>query len=351
MKKASKIIKCIIFFIIGIFIFQVLTHIFVPKWLSQVDPATPRIKGIYEEEKNSLDVLVIGASDVGRGYSPVEVWNKYGITSYNLGTSNQTFSLAYYLLKETLDYQKPKVIVLDMDALFVENDAPEGEYRKLFDNMKFGKTKLEAINDKNLRIEDKDKLSYIFPLLRFHDKWNKLEKIDFQKSISKESKEISYAGMAMSAKIKPYIDKKDYMGEKNEIANITDENLYYVDKIMELCKGNNIKVLWTEIPSSTSWSLARNKATQELANKYNVEFIDYNLQDVREKLKFDWTKHTADGGNHLNIKGAEKISKDIGEKLSNEYGCESHKKNKKISKKWNKLSKRYQKNKKKLTNK
>ena len=69
MKKASKIIKCIIFFIIGIFIFQVLTHIFVPKWLSQVDPATPRIKGIYEEEKNSLDVLVIGASDVGRGYS------------------------------------------------------------------------------------------------------------------------------------------------------------------------------------------------------------------------------------------------------------------------------------------
>ena len=351
MKKISKIIKCIVFFIIGMCIFGVLTKIFVPKWVFPTDPATPRIKGFYSEKQNSLDVLVIGASDVGRGYSPVEVWNKYGITSYNLGTSNQTFSLAYYLLKEALNYQSPEVVILDMDALFVDYDAPEGEYRKLFDNMKLGKVKLEAINDKNLRIADKDKLSYVFPLLRFHDKWDKLGKIDFKKSISKESKAISYKGMAMSMDVKPYIDKNDYMGEKNESATITDENLYYVNEIMKLCKEKKIKVLWTEIPSSTSWSLARSKATQNLANEYKVEFIDYNLEEIRKELKFDWTKHTADGGNHLNVNGAEKISRNIGKKLSKDYECKNHKKDKKIPKNWKKEAKRYKENKQNLKDK
>lgn len=346
----GRLIKCIIFFIIGLFIFETLTHIFVPKWVFPTDPATPRIKGFYSEKSNTIDVLVIGASDVGRGYSPVTVWNKYGITSYNLGTSNQTMSLAYYLLKESLNYQNPNVVVLDMDALFVDYDAPEGEYRKLFDNMKLGKVKLEAINDKNVRISDKDKLSYIFPLLRFHDKWDKLGKIDFKKSIKEESKAISYKGMAMSCDIKPYIDNNKYMSEKGEIATITEENLYYVDKIVKLCEENSIKMLWTEIPSTTSWSLARNKTTQELANKYNIEFIDYNLESIRNELKFDWTKHTADQGNHLNVNGAEKISKHIGKVLSEKYNCKSHKKDKKISKNWNKEAKRYKENKKKLEN-
>lgn len=259
-------------------------------------------------------------------------------------------SLAYYLLKESLNYQNPNVVVLDMDALFVDYDAPEGEYRKLFDNMKLGKVKLEAINDKNVRISDKDKLSYIFPLLRFHDKWDKLGKIDFKKSIKEESKAISYKGMAMSCDIKPYIDNNKYMSEKGEIATITEENLYYVDKIVKLCEENSIKMLWTEIPSTTSWSLARNKTTQELANKYNIEFIDYNLESIRNELKFDWTKHTADQGNHLNVNGAEKISKHIGKVLSEKYNCKSHKKDKKISKNWNKEAKRYKENKKKLEN-
>ena len=229
----KKLIRCVAFFIIGFLIFQVLTYVFVPKWISKIDPATPRFKEFYELEKNSVDVLAIGASDVGRGYSPVKVWKEYGITSFNLGTSNQTFSLAYYLISEAIKYQKPKVIVLDMDALFVEKDAPEGEYRKLFDNLKLDDVKIQAINDEKVRAGDK--LPYIFPLLRFHDRYNKLEEEDFKtKSLSKKYKKLSYMGMAMSYEIKPYIDTKEYMKDKGEIEKVPDENVYYLEKISNL---------------------------------------------------------------------------------------------------------------------
>lgn len=346
MDKVKKISKCIIFFIIGLFILHKLTYILVPKWVSTVDPASPRFDGFYSQEKNTLDVLVVGASDVGRGYSPITVWNQYGITSYNLGTSNQTMSLAYYVIKEALKYQQPKVIVLDMDATFVTNDAPEGEYRKLFDNMKLDEVKIQAVWDENVRADNK--LSYIFPILRFHSRWNELVANDVKKSLKNKYQSISYQGMAMNCDIVPYMDTKKYMEEKGEVEEITSENLYYINKIVELCKENNIQLLWTEIPSSISWSLARSKKTAELANTYGIEFIDYNLEPIQKELGFDWKIHTADKGNHLNVNGAEIISKHIGKVLQEKYNCISNKNNKTIAEKWEKEATRYEENMKKL---
>ncbi len=342
----GKITKCVIFFVIGMFIFQTLTHIFVPKWLYPRDPATARINGIYTEETNKIDVFVVGSSGVGRGYSPITVWKKYGITSYNLGTSYQTMPCAYYLIKETLKYHTPKVVVLDMDASFVDYETPEETYRKLFDNMKLDNIKLEAINDDNIGIDDK--LSYTFPLLRFHYRWNELQINDFKKTLKKEYKSVSYKGMSMNIDTQPYIDTKKYMEDKGKKDEILEKNLNYIVKIINLCQENNIKILMTELPSANSWSLARSKAITELANKYKIEFIDFNLPEMQEKLKFDWNKHTHDKGSHLNVAGAEIVSKYVGEILSEKYECENHKNDKEISSKWKKEVRRYENNKIKL---
>lgn len=358
MNKSKKVLKFIIFLIIGIFIFQALTHIFVPKWIDSFDSASARIKGFYNEKKNTIDVLVVGNSGVSRGYSPIVVWDKYGITSYNLGTSNQTMSFAYYLIKEALNYQEAKTIVLDMNAAFTNTDAPEGEYRKFFDNMRLGKVKLETINDKNLRIKDKDKLSYIFPLLRFHARWDNLKKEDFNISLQDEYKDISYKGMAVTTDVKPYIDNEKYMKEKGEKSTISKENLYYINKIIRLCEEKNINLLCVSFPSATTtdlldskrkliidWSLAKNKKIEEIAKEYGIEFIDFNLPENQEKIQFDWMKDTADIGNHLNIYGAEKVSKYIGKVLSEKYNLENHKNDEGISSDWNEVTKRYEENK------
>ena len=156
----KNIIKLIAFIILFLLLLNVVTIIITPKWIKSTDPALSRIKGFYKEKKGTLDVIVIGNSDVGRGYSPITVWDEYGIASYNLGTSSQSMGLAYYLAKESLCYQTPNLMILDMNALYNEDDAPEGEYRKLFDNIRLGKTKIEAIFDRNLSISNKDKLSY-----------------------------------------------------------------------------------------------------------------------------------------------------------------------------------------------
>lgn len=352
MKKINKVLKCIIFLVFGIFIFQVLSYIFVPKWIDSTDPATGRIKGYYYEKTNTIDALVVGASSVGKGYSPIEVWDKYGITSYNLGTSNQTMSFAYYLIKEALNNQNIKAIVLDMDTAFENINAPEGEYRKLFDNMKLGKVKLDAINDENLKIKEKDKLSYVFPLLRFHTRFKDIKKIDFKYSLNDKHKNLSYKGMAITVDVKPYIDNEKYMEEKTgEEAVISDENLYYINEIVKLCKDRNIKLLFITIPTATSgaignqvldWSLNKSRQIEKLANKSGVEFIDFNLPGIQEKIEFDWLKDSSDCGNHLNVYGAEKVSSYIGQVLTEKYNLEDRRNDKEIAYDWNETAKRYE---------
>lgn len=352
MKKINKVLKCIIFLILGIFIFQVLTYIFVPKWIDPMDPTTGRIKGFYNENTNTIDALVVGASGVGKGYSPIEVWNKYGITSYNFGTSQQPISFAYYLIKESLNYQSIKAVVLDMDYAFANEDTPEGEYRKLFDSMKLGKVKIEAINDEKLKIQEKDKLSYIFPLLRFHTRFKDIKKIDFKYSLNDKDKNFSYKGMAVSVDVNPYIDNEKYMEEKTgEEPVISDENLYYINEIIKLCKDRNIKLIFITIPTATSgpvgnqvldWSLDKSRQIEKLANKSEIEFIDFNLPQIQEKIEFDWSKDSSDFGNHLNVYGAEKVSNYIGQVLSEKYNLENHRNNKEIADDWNEIAKRYE---------
>lgn len=335
----KETIRVILFLIIGVVIFQLLTSIFVPKWIGEIDPATPRFEEFYSQEKNTIDVLVVGASDVGRGFSPITLWNEYGITSYNLGTSNQTMSFAYYIIKEAFQYQDIKVVVLDMDAAFVQKNAPEGEYRKLFDNMMFGETKLEALQNPDLKVDNK--LSYIFPLIRFHSRWSDLEQEDFYIN-KKYDKSTSYKGMAMSNIVKPYIDTKDYMKDTGETEEISDINQKYIEKIVQLCQENDVKLLWVEIPSASSWSNARSKGTQKLADKYNVEFIDMNYPLAG--FEFDWKTDTADNGNHLNVEGAEKVSKYIGNILKEKYELENHREDSKYLS-WYEEAKRYEDNK------
>ncbi len=348
-KKILVIVRIIAFFIIGLVILRCLTKVFVPKWVSQVDPASPRFHEFYSQKKDSLDVLVIGNSDVGRGYSPIEVWKDYGITSFNIGTSNQTMPFSYYILKEALKYQKPKVVVLDMDVLYEKTNAPEGEYRKLFDNLKLDDVKIEAVLDAKVQAEDQ--LSYFFPILRFHSRWNELASRDFKNAKENNYLNLSFMGMAMNCDVNPYIDKTNYMRENGKSAEILESNLYYLDKFVNLCRENNIQLLWVEFTSATSWSMPKSNRTQEIANQYGIQFIDYNLKPIMEEAQIDLLKDTADKGNHYNVYGAEKASKHLGNVLIEKYNCTSHKNNKKISKKWKKEVEKYNKNKKKLEKK
>ena len=67
-------------------------------------------------EANSVDVLFLGTSHVGKGISPMKIYENTGIKSYNLFTSMQGVESSFFLLENALKRQQPKVVFLDVSS-------------------------------------------------------------------------------------------------------------------------------------------------------------------------------------------------------------------------------------------
>lgn len=347
MNTKKIIIKIICFVLIGLMLLYVAGKILMPKWTTSKDNRmTYIIKGFYNEPKNSLDVVFMGNSDVYRGISPIKMWDEYGIASYNFVSSGQRMWTAYYLMEECLKYQKPELIVLNMDSAFNESKSSESNYRKALDNMKFGPNKIKAVVDPAFKNSKNDIASYVFPALRFHSRWSELTDEDFTKAF--ENKRYAHKGMDLVTTIEPFDDvSKNYMNKEHENEKIGKKCSKYLEKMVKLCKDNNIKLLLIEIPSAESWSYDLSKKTQEFADKHNLEFIDMNLN--YKEFGFDWKTDTADAGDHLNVYGAEKVSEYLGKIIQEKYDIPNRKDDPKYSN-WYKDSEQYHNDKLKLEN-
>ena len=99
--KFILIYKVICFLLIGIILFQGSQRLFKPKWFPYDDSYDAgKMRGYLNEKKDSIDILICGASHASRGIYPMELYEKYGFKSYNLSTSGQPIEATYYLLKE-----------------------------------------------------------------------------------------------------------------------------------------------------------------------------------------------------------------------------------------------------------
>ena len=119
---------------IGIFIFIVIcSTVMLSDWIERIyigrlaglPGRYNSYVGIQKEQKDSIDMLVLGDSESMTSISPMELWKSTGITSYICGQSGQRISESYYMLKHALDYQSPQVVLLETNMLFRYTNTPD----------------------------------------------------------------------------------------------------------------------------------------------------------------------------------------------------------------------------------
>ena len=325
------------FCVLMVVILFVISPIFVPKWIDgDNNHNTQIVRGLYAERANSLDVLFLGNSDMYRDVIPIELWDEYGMASYAYTSPGQRIWTGYYTMLDALQYQKPKVIVFNVDGINKDNLSSDGINHKSFDNMKMSMAKMQALNDKAFKFSLSKKLSYIFPVLAYHSRVTELTKDDFEYAYGYEV--FPEKGYDMIAGAKAYDGGDSYMADKGESYEIPEKPRQYLDKIVELAQEKNIKLVLVENPSADSWSFAKSQAMQKYAQEKNVEFIDLNLK--LNEIGLDWTEDTPDGGDHLNYSGAYKVTRFYGEYLSQNFDLPDRRKDVKYAD-WNRASEEY----------
>ena len=312
-KKLKTSLFCISILLVFALLLGFFQALVVPKYMSS--SLEGNLISEYYRETTSHDVLFIGDCEVYEGFTPPTLWEEYGITSYIRGSAQQLAWQSYYLLAESLKIEKPKVAVFNVLALKYGEPQNEAYNRMTLDGMKWSREKIDAIRAS--MTEDESFLSYVFPLLRFHSRWNQLTGEDLTYLFSRDT--VSHNGYLMHTDVKP-------MDEEIEPFPLTDYTLPetamdYLDRMRVLCEQNGVELVLIKAPTN-SWLYYWYDEWDEQICRYAAEhdLAYYNFIDLCDEIGIDWSTDTYDAGAHLNVYGAEKLTSYFGEILASKHG-------------------------------
>ena len=275
----------------------------------------PDARGFYTEPENTIDVYMVGNSGAYAGFSPMELWSAYGITSYVSGEPKQQIAAALTLLEEFLKRQRPKVILFETDEIFT------------------GESRLNSVIPK--AIESK------LPVFKYHNNWKHLK-------LSTLFKKPNYTyvsptkGQAANKAVNAYTGA-EYMTPTDRVAKIPASTRLLLNRLVSLCREENIPLVLVDMPCALSWSYARHNAVQAFADENGLYFMDFNTPELRASTGFSRTTDTYDGGNHLNCVGARKMTCWIGDYLRTNYSLTDHRSDEALAPAWNADLEKYRK--------
>ena len=287
----------------------------VPKYMD-VSVEGSLIETYYDEKKNH-DVVFIGDCEVYENFSPITLWEEYGIPSFIRGRAQQLIWQSYYLMEETLKYEKPDIIVFNVLSMKYNVPQSEAYNRMTLDGMKLSSSKIKSISAS--MTEGEKMIDYIFPLLRFHSRWNQLESQDFKYYFEKEN--IFHNGYYMRVDVKPV----ETLPRKKPLVDyaLGENAKYYLEKMTKLAKENDIELILVKAPTIYPvWYDEWDQQIEKFAHENDLMYL--NFLDLTKEANIDFSKHTYDGGLHLNLQGAENLSKYFGEILVENFQLKDH---------------------------
>ena len=279
--------------------FFLLQALLVPKYMDGIpDGALVRE---YYRETTEHDVIFIGDCEVYENFSPVTLWENYGITSYVRGSPQQLIWHSYYTLKDTLERETPQAVVFNVLSMQYSEPQSEAYNRMALDDLPLSVNKIQAVLAS--KMEDETLLSYIFPLFRYHSRWSELTASDFRYLFYQDT--LSHNGFLMRADVRPVTT----IPEPKKLANyqFADVCYEYLDKIRLLCEEEGVELILIKAPSLyPHWYEEWDRQMVDYAGEHGLTYI--NFLDRIDEIGLDFSTDTYDQGLHLNLSGAEKLS-------------------------------------------
>jgi len=291
------------------------------------------------EPKDSIDVLFLGSSHVFMDILPVTIWEESGITSYNITSSAQVPAVSYYYLVEALKTQSPKVVAFDI--YMIDTQYPdEWRARLAMGAMPWSKNKIEAIEN---AVPEEFQHLCRNELFGYHNNWNRLKEYDYKYALTKlfRADKVSFLKGSEVYLVKvSNTNQSWYYQPRYEMPNeeIYAYNLEYIKKIAQTVEdaGAELLLLSTPCPDAGKTEYYLERVAEDLEEAGFSGFRVYDMNDDRNKMKLDYSKDMTDGV-HCNTTGADKVSRQMGQYLSENYELPDRRSDEKLAEMWDAL--------------
>lgn len=288
-----------------------------------------RIKGFYEEDKNSLDIVYLGASEVYSDIAPGHAYEKNGVTSYLFATQANSILNYKSQLKNILSRQDPDLIVIELNGAVYgdeEEVTKEPNLRNYADNVPLDLTKAEWIIENG----GKNTAEYLFPFIKYHGVW----------SDTKHKREQVYKKTIIQDQQRGYNYLKGVLNETNifrntqrsmneslpKSAGVTEPLTQIEEKglreLLQFCKDEKLdNVVFARFPHivvrRTFSRFARSNTVGEIVKEYGFDYLNFERDIALTKLDENKDFYNLD---HLNVYGQQKFTDFLTDYLIKHYG-------------------------------
>lgn len=316
--KRNQWIRCVVFCCLFMSGLWCMTRVFENK---SPDAVSKAFAG-YQHRK--FDVIFLGPSTMKNDVYPLELYQNYGIAAYNLACGSQSTAQSYYLAKSAIEKYQPSLVVLDVFMVPYEGDyLTEGQLHFVTDAMR-GVNKWELVNS---LVPKGERGQFLFPLSVYHDRWKELEEEDF-----KGVNDITYGAKLNtdSKEISEYTITK----EKKQLPEHSEA---YLRKLVTLCNEQNVELLMVNLPVDYGAKHGVMGDMNKMQMYYNAisdfaaenQIHYWNYMEHRDDVALDFQKDY-DGGYHLNIFGAEKLTDFLGQYIIELYSLKDRRNDEKF---------------------
>ena len=310
-EKSIKALACglisVVLIVAGLWFLQ---RLLMPKYMHGIVEGAMTAE-FYQETMNH-DVVFVGDCELYENISPITLWREYGINSYIRGSAQQLIWQSYYLMEDTLRYEKPQAFVFNVLSLKYDTPQKETYNRMTLDGMRWSRSKVDAVRASML--PEESFADYVFPILRYHSRWQELNADDVNYLFHRDK--VTHSGYYMRVDVRPAENIPDPrpLGDYD-----FGENAWsYLDKMRVLCEENGVQLILVKAPSlMPHWYDEWEAQVEEYAARYSLPY--YNFLEDPDSYGLDYMTDTYDAGLHLNLAGAEKLSVYFGRILSEDF--------------------------------
>jgi hypothetical protein len=339
MKKITWIWAAVIFVILTALLLGTAQALLVPHD-RVANPEAFLLSDYFEADVSGDEVVFLGDCEVYEAFSPVVLWQQYGITARVCGTPQQLMWHSYAILEEVLKSSSPRVVVLGVYGLIYDEPQNEAYNRMVFDHLPASRAKWQVLDD--AMTQGESVASYMFPLLRYHDRWSELSWRDVT-TLFEEQGPVSVRGYLMQTAVVPG-DAPSHEGAlPPRDGAFGGMALDYFERIVSLCREKGIELVLIKAPTDSwryPWHDEYEAKAVALAEQYSLPY--YNFLNDTDAIGLDFSTDTYDVGLHLNVHGAEKLTAYFGKILDENYDLTDGRQDKILADAWKNDVARYE---------
>lgn len=322
MKNKHKIlIRVILFITVFIVLFIPVNRFFQPVWVDWNNHNATY--GLYEQPRNTIETLILGASVAGTGTVAPELYNQYGICAYQICSQCQPVAASYGWLQEVYKRHGStlKTVVLDASALRREPEAPF--FHIAADAMRPSLIKYRTFRD-FFDTGFNETLSMMMPLYNYHDRWLELTQEDFDKltyTTRHGTRGYHFIYTTYQERLeKGTLGERTLTFSEDQLAlELDPENLRMLDEMIAFCDKKDLELILIRTPA-INWNDNLHQLVQQVADEKGLPYLDFNYAPLADEIAYDFTRDSTDAI-HLNYYGASKLTSVLGRYLTEHYNA------------------------------